>query len=301
MIEKIYFSATDGIQLFGLLHKNENNMSQTRTKEVVLSVHGMTSNCLKQRENIFAQEFTKEGIDYFCFNNRGADIITYFDRIKENKLIGRIESGSAKEVFVDSYCDIKGAICMLLEKGYEIIYMQGHSYGSAKSVYTYYQLKKNKELDILNHIQAVSLLSIVDVPRICRGLLGEKFEVAQKEAMKLVEEGKENVLITREYFLHPISAKNFLFCSEIGGDGDLAPFGAKNPDFTAFDSITCKLFMRWGRERDMILQTPEELEKIVKQNIKNPNLNVGFIEGTGHNYHFKERETAREIINFLKN
>lgn len=300
VIEKVYFSATDGIQLFGLLHKAEDIVNQAQ-KKVVLSVHGMTSNCFKKREDIFAQEFTKAGIDYFCFNNRGADIITYFERIKENKLVGRIEAGSAREKFTDSYHDIKGAICMLLEKGYETIYLQGHSYGSTKSVYTYHQLKENKEFDILKHIQAVSLLSIVDVPRTCQALLGDKFEMARKEAAQLVEDGKGETLITREYFLHPISANNFLFCSEIGGIGDLVPFGAECPDFTALNSIECRLLMRWGKERDMILQTPENLEKIIRQNIKNPILDVGFIEGTGHNYHFKEKETAQEILGFLRN
>ena len=97
-VEKVYFSATDDIQLFGMLHTSE-----IKTRKVILSVHGMTSNCFKKREDIFAQEFTKNGIDYFCFNNRGSDIITYYEKIKDGKLVGRIEAGSALEIFEDCY------------------------------------------------------------------------------------------------------------------------------------------------------------------------------------------------------
>lgn len=296
-IEKIYFSATDDIQLFGLLHKSEDFEI---TKEVVLSVHGMTSNCFKKREDIFAQEFTKNGIDYFCFNNRGSDIMSYFEKIKDGKLLGRIEAGSANEVFEDCYHDIKGAILMLLNMGYETIYLQGHSYGSAKIVYTYREMKNNGEIDILNHIKAVSLLSIVDVPRTCRALLWDKYNLAIDEAKKLVSEDKSEILIPREYFLHPISARNFLFCNDTEGYGDLAPFGVNDSEYLALNSIECKLFMCWGKERDMILQEPEELENILYSKIKNSQLTVRFIEGTGHNYHFKEKETVGEIIDFLK-
>jgi len=302
-IEKVYFEATDGLQLSGILHINEdlnNNESVKLNKEVVLSVHGMTSNCFKKREDIFAQVFTENKVDYFCFNNRGADIMSYFERIKDGKLVGRIEAGSSKEIFEDCYYDIKGAILMLLEKGYETIYLQGHSYGSAKSVYTYQKLKQENENKILSHIRAVSLLSIVDVPRMCQSLLGDNFVQARAYAKKLVEEGKEETLIPREYFLHPLSAKNFLFCSEIGGVIDLVPFGEKNPDFSALNSIECKIFMCWGKERDMISQAPEELEKIIRSNLKNSQLEIKFIEGTGHNYHYKEKETAEEMVKFIK-
>lgn len=302
IIEKIYFNATDDIRLFGLLHRSENVGYQilNQEKAVVLSVHGMTSNCFKKREDIFAQEFTNNGIDYFCFNNRGADIVGYYEKIKDGKLVGRIEAGSAKENFTDCYYDIKGAILMLLSKGYEVIYLQGHSLGSAKSVYTYQKLKQENEIEILKHIKGVTLLSIVDIPRVCRALLWDKYNLAIEEAEKMVQEGNEESLITREHFLHPLSAKNFLFINQINGEIDLAPFGASEPNLSAFNNIDCKLFMCWGKEKDMILQSPEELEEILKINVKNKDFKIKFIEGTGHNYHFKEKETAQEILKFLK-
>lgn len=297
LIEKVYFAATDDIQLFGLLHKSE---KENKEKKVILSVHGMTSNCTKKREEIFAEEFTNNGIDYFSFNNRGSDIITYFEKVKNGKLITRIESGSANEVFENCYCDIKGAILMLLEKGYKNIYLQGHSYGSAKIVYTYNRLKANMELDILSSIKNIILLSIVDVPRMTKGMLGEKFNNVLSEIKQMVNENRGEELIKREYFLHPITANNFLFLCKSGGTIDVAPFGDENADYIALNNIEIPLLMMWGKERDLIMQKPEELERIIKKNVKNEKLLVKFIDGTGHNYRYKEKETAEEILKFLK-
>ena len=297
IIEKVYFSATDGLQLFGLLHKSVNNGIEN--KKVVLSVHGMTSNCFKKRENIFAEEYTQNGMDYFCFNNRGADIMGYYERVKDGKLITRVESGTANEVFEDCYCDIKAAILMLLARGYDEIYLQGHSYGSAKSVYTYNKFKEDMELDILSHIKCVILLSIVDIPRMCRGMLGEKYNDILLEIKQMVNENRDEELIKREYFLHPICARNFLFINKIGGEIDMVPFGAERPNFNALSSIQCPLLMFWGKERDMIMQKPEELEKIIRANVTKSDLEIRFIPETGHNYRYKEKETASEIIQII--
>jgi len=301
IIEKIYFNSTDDIQLFGLLHKSEKNMDNDNisNQKIILSVHGMTSNCFKKREDIFAQVFTNNGFDYFAFNNRGANIMEYFEKVKEGKLTARVEGGTANERFEECYCDIKGAIQMLIKRGYKEIILQGHSYGAAKSLYTYNKFKENAELDMLIHIKSVILLSIVDVPRMCRTLLGEKYNDAIAEVKQMINENRGDQLIKREYFLHAMSAKNFLFFNQIGGIMDLVPFGAENPDLTFLNNIECPLLMIWGKERDLIMQKPEKLEKIITDNVKNPKLKVKFIADTGHNYRCKEKETAEEILDFL--
>ena len=71
-MEKIDFIATDGIKLNGFLYKSNKN-----TKDVILAVHGMSSNCFKNRDEIIAKEANKAKIDYFCFNNRGSELVKY--------------------------------------------------------------------------------------------------------------------------------------------------------------------------------------------------------------------------------
>ena len=189
---------------------------------------------------------------------------------------------------------------MLLEKGYDEIYLQGHSYGAAKSVFTYNKLKQNMEIDILNHIKAVILLSIVDIPRMCRTMLGKKYNEVILEIKQMVNKNRGEDLIKREYFLHPMSANNFLFLNKLDGTLDLVPFGAENPNLSALNNIECPLLMMWGKERDLIMQKPEQLEEIIRQNVSNVKLGVKFIEGTGHNYRYKEKETVFEVLKWAE-
>ena len=71
-IEKVYFNAKDGLELVGLLHKGE-----SKTNKIIISIHGMTSNCLKKREDVIARKVTDNEIDYFGFNNRGHNVNAY--------------------------------------------------------------------------------------------------------------------------------------------------------------------------------------------------------------------------------
>lgn len=48
-VEKVYFNAEDGTELFGLLHTSESGNDNS----VVISTHGMGSNCFKKREDYF--------------------------------------------------------------------------------------------------------------------------------------------------------------------------------------------------------------------------------------------------------
>ena len=53
MLERVYFNTEDEIELVGLLERPKNP-----TKRVVISVHGMQSNCLKRREDILSKEIS---------------------------------------------------------------------------------------------------------------------------------------------------------------------------------------------------------------------------------------------------
>ena len=79
-MEKIDFIATDGIELSGILYRGKEI-----SKKIILAVHGMTSNCFKKRDDVIAKKANEEGIDYFCFNNRGSEIIKYISKKIEGK------------------------------------------------------------------------------------------------------------------------------------------------------------------------------------------------------------------------
>ena len=51
--------------------------------KVLIQIHGMTSNCFKEREKIIAEKLQELNIDTICFNNRGSEIIRYAKKIDE--------------------------------------------------------------------------------------------------------------------------------------------------------------------------------------------------------------------------
>ena len=108
----------------------------------------------------------KNSIDYFYFNNRGSELVKYIKKdIKgqEEKILG----GTAFEDVLNGYEDIVGAILKLKELGYTNIYLQGHSLGCTKIVYTYQKLKEEND-EILENIKGIILLSLIDIPSVLK-------------------------------------------------------------------------------------------------------------------------------------
>ena len=152
MLERVYFNTEDEIELVGLLERPTNP-----TKRVVISVHGMQSNCLKRREDILSKEISNAGVAYFAFNNRGAELMTYTRKTTGEKILN---GGSVYEDVLDGYYDIKGAINKMLELGYTDIYLQGHSLGCTKIVYTYNKLKNENNVKNINYSSVIEALNI---------------------------------------------------------------------------------------------------------------------------------------------
>ena len=286
-MEKIEFTATDGINLDGFIYK-----CKEKTDTVILSVHGMSSNCFKVRETVIAEEINKENIDYFCFNNRGSELVKYIRKIengKKKKFLG----GTSYEDVLDGYKDIVGAIKKLKELGYKNIYLQGHSLGSTKIVYTYNKLKEEKSI-YLNDIKGIILLSLIDIPMTLKVYLRENYNHYVELAEEKQKEGKEEELMPRNTFIHPISVKTFLRYAKYNKEIDFAQYGRDNK-LEKLNNIDVPLFMRWGNDNEMIIQKADELVEMLNKIIKNPNKDINYIDGADHGYSGKEEILAEEI------
>ncbi len=288
MLERVYFYTEDQIELVGLLET-----PSKPTKKVVISIHGMQSNCLKQRETILSQNIVNAGIAYFAFNNRGAEVMTYTKKITGEKILN---GGVVYEDVLDSYYDIKAAINKMLELGYEDIYLQGHSLGCTKIVYSYNKLKK--ENNVAN-IKGVILLSLVDIPDCQKYDLGDKYESMLQYAENKEKEGKLNELMPEESFDHPISVKSYLRYFKYNKEIDFARFSDENYDFKEINNIQVPLFLRWGNVHELVIQDLDELVKFLKQKIKNDKLDINYIDGADHGYTGKEKILASQIVNFI--
>ena len=291
-MKKIDFLATDGLKLNGLLYE-----SNQKTDKVILSVHGMTSNCFKKRDIEIAKKANEKGIDYFAFNNRGSEIVKYIEKETEGQPAKEL-AGTAYEDVLEGYEDIVGAIIKLKELGYKNIYLQGHSLGCTKIVYTYNELINNDETEILENIKGVILLSLVDIPMALKVYLRDNFKQYLDYAEKLEHENKIYEMMPRESFIHPISVKSFLRYARDNKDIDFANYGKDN-ELEKLNNIQVPLFMRWGNDNEMIIQQADELSTMVNNIITNENKNIDYIDGANHSYTGKEKELAEQIVEFV--
>lgn len=285
-MELINFMATDGVNLEGILYKALSNISE----KIILSVHGMTSNCFKNRDIEIAKKANEKGIDYFAFNNRGSEIVKYIEKETEGQPAKEL-AGTAYEDVLEGYEDIVGAIIKLKELGYKNIYLQGHSLGCTKIVYTYNELINNDETEILENIKGVILLSLVDIPMALKVYLRDNFKQYLDYAEKLEHKNKIYEMMPRESFIHPISVKSFLRYARDNKDIDFANYGKDN-ELEKLNNIQVPLFMRWGNDNEMIVQQADELSTMVNNIITNENKNIDYIDGANHSYTGKEKELA---------
>ena len=291
-IEKVYFNSVDNLNLIGLLHT-----PKKKTDTVVISIHGITSNCLKRRDDILAQKCTDLGIAYFCFNNRGHEIICNYGRIEDNNMHFY---GSGAESIYDSYFDIKGAMLEMQKRGYSKIILQGHSMGCTKTVYTYNEFLNNNETTMLDAITGVILLSMVDIPTALKEFLGKDYKKIISYFQLLKKRGKGDKLVVLDDNTPPVRPNSILEYAEDNKKIDFAKFGDNRTSFKELNNIKVPLFMRWGNVNELIFQSPNEIVNKLNEKIKNENKDISYIKGANHNYTGKEEELAEEIEKFIK-
>lgn len=290
-MQVIYFLATDGIKLDGLLYTSKN-----KTEDIILSVHGMATNCMKKRETTMAKFANENNIDYFCFNNRGSELVKYIRRYTEGKREKEL-GGTSYEDVLEGYEDITGAIIKLKELGYKNIYLQGHSLGCTKIVYTYNELKDEQD-DMVNNIKGIILNSLIDIPRALKVYLRDNFDKYLTYAEEKEKNGQKDEMMPKEAFIYPISVKSFLRYARDYQDINFANFG-EDQELKVLNNIDVPLFMRWGNVNEMIVQMPEELVDLMNKCITNPKKDIYYIDGANHSYEGKEEELAKQIIAFI--
>lgn len=285
--EIIEFCAIDDIILNGYINKGEN-----KTDKVLIAIHGMTSNCFKSREKIIAQEIEKIGIDTICFNNRGSEILKYIKKKNGEKTI----AGTAFENIEECYFDILGAIKYAVQLGYTSIYLQGHSLGSTKIIYTYKKLQEENS-EFLKYIKGIILLSLVDIPDMINSFT--KPEFIQYALNKEIENDTFS-LMPINTTIHPLSVNTFLRYAKYNENINFARFSDDAYDFNDINNIKVPLFMRWGSYKELIKKDAKSHVEFFKTRLINDNVDVDYIEGANHSYAKKEKILAEQIKRFLK-
>lgn len=289
--EIINFEATDGVLNDGYIINNN-------SKKIIISIHGMSSNCFKERDKVICEKAFENGFAYMAFNNRGSELVKYIRKNENNKQI-KLLGGTTYEDPLEGYHDIKGAILKAIELGYEDIYLQGHSLGTTKIVYTYNKLKEENS-ELIKYIKGIILLSLVDIPRTLKIFLNTNFENILNYAEDKETKNEILSLMPSGSFIHPISVKTFLRYSKYNKEINFAQYSNKDYNFKELNNIDVPLFMRWGNSNEMIEQEADKLVEILNEKIINKNKDINFIDGADHGYTGKEDILASQIINFIK-
>jgi pimeloyl-ACP methyl ester carboxylesterase len=294
IVKKIFFNATDGVELFGLLHLPE----KIKTNVVVIGVHGFSSASVShKRDDVIATNLTDKGFAYFCFDNRGA---CFSKKLKIN-VDGKqknIFGGSIYEDIVDGKHDVLGAINAMKENGFEKFILQGHSLGCSKVMITYHHLLKEADASLLSQIVACVFLSPVD----SKTLILDKDPQRAKElfelASKLVENGKENELVPDAILKTPKSAKSLKSLIENIDEINL-PIESAGGNFDKFNAMKCPIFICYG-EKDMTISETKNLVALAKKKIKTNLKGTAVIAGADHSYKNRYQELATAITSFVE-
>ena len=285
-ISKVYFTTADNLKLTGLLYMPENKGLFGRvkgTKKVVIFIHGMYSNCLRKRDDIFGEKLNEAGFAYFAFNNRGAEV---------GNLNREVLHGTAFENVYDAYMDIDGAIKAMEKRGFTEINILGHSLGCSKILNWYPKRKYN--------VNTVGLLSLTALSDKYRQVAGEKaYKMAMTISKLKISKGKGKVLLPAEFYPRPICASTLVDLFDSESEFNTVFYEDENWKAESLNSISEPLFMRYGTVNETITKAPGEIVELIKKVVLNEDLDVDYIEGADHSYHGKEYDLVNQYIKFL--
>lgn len=253
----------------------------------VILIHGM---CATIIDNYFAtawgEVLTKNNIGLIYEHNRGHSI--------ENDIVMRDGSfkrcGCRYEIFEDSIFDIDLAIDKAKELGYKKIILLGHSYGCNKIIYYYYK----KKPDIIGMI----LASAPD-------MVGSHYR-DQNDYKELLQEAKDNINNNNpDKLLHKLVEDYMYFSSKTyynwfneNSNLNNLPIVYNNDNhWEQLNSIDVPILTFSGsREEDEYLH----LDLIEKKATNCSNFVYKIIDGAGHTYKNREKETADIILSWIK-
>ncbi|HUR82085.1 MAG TPA: alpha/beta hydrolase [Thermoanaerobaculia bacterium] len=279
------FEATDGITLSGLLF--EPRRASTRA---ALFLHGTGGSSVftSPRTNLLASLFTKAGVAYFPFDNRGAQVM---------RRMGREFGGYAFERIRDCVFDIDGALRELRARGYRDFTLIGHSTGANKiAVYDSLQPRKR--------VQRYVLLGGGDDTGLLYEQLGPRRYFA---ALKKARERRNSLdIVPRALSSLPMSWRSFYDMANPNGDYNVFPFLevlrdvrlSRKPRFRHIRGIRKPALMLYGEHDEYCSDVPRCVA-ILAENA-GPKTELGIIGEADHGFGGHEEELARIILDWME-
>ncbi len=306
-LELLTVLATDKIQLTSLLYSPDKP-----TKKAAIWLHGMGDSGVfynPPRTNALGKALTSRGISFLALNNRGAHNVKSL-RIADDNLPEEdrsFQGGTFYELINDCVHDIDGAVRFLQQRGYQELYLLGHSTGANKICAYNAKVKNNK---IVKYV----LAGPGDDSGIFYTELGEeKFWCAIKYAKQAVKAGQALKTMPLTSGMNPFSAQSTLDILDPDGPYNTFPFYeattrrlGKKSLFKEFQSIDKPLLVIFGEadEYAFTAGTATKALAILKKNAHpaiTAKSSYKLISGADHSFHGTEDEFAKTAADWLAN
>lgn len=278
------FEATDGITLSGLLYE-----PRRASNRVAVFLHGTGGSSVftSGRTNRLAEVFTKAGIAYFPFDNRGAHLIRRF---------GRDLGGAAHEKIRDCVFDIDGVLRALRARGYRDVTLIGHSTGANK-IAVYDSLKPR------NRVQRYVLLGGGDDTGLLYEQLGpRRFFAALAKAR---ERSRSHELVPPALSALPMTWRAFYDMANPNGDYNVFPFLevlrgvrlSRRPRFRHIRGIRKPTLILYGENDEYCYDVPRCVE--ILSEVVGPRTELAIIAGADHGFSGREQELGELIVRWV--
>lgn len=285
------FEATDGAPLAGLLFE-----PRRATTRAAIFLHGTGGASVfeSKRTNPLAAVFTREGIAYFPFNNRGAHLV---------RRVGRDLGGSAHERIRDCVFDIDGAVRELRRRGYRDLTLIGHSTGANKiAVYDRYKARTN--------VRRYVLLAGGDDTGLMYQQLGPaRFRRSLEKARAMIKAKRGDELVPRSISTLPLSWRAFYDVANPDGDYNVFPFLevlrnvrlSRRPRFRHLRGIRKSALFLYGEHDEYCYGDVSGCVRILADVLgPRPNVELAIVKDADHGFSGKEEELGRLIAEWMR-
>jgi len=286
--EVISFSATDGLQLQGLLSMPK------RAKGVCIFLHGLTSDALSETGTKHAEPLHKAGYGMFTINTRGAGIVSSFEKQspRKPKEFTYTTIGTAYENFTECVHDIQGAIDFLKTKQHKHIFLIGSSTGCQKIIYYLAQNNHHK------HVSGAILLAPLSDYAVYLQKHGKELAAMTLLAKTFIKNRKGDTFMPGEMTDFLLTAKRFYSLTSPKSAEEIFTYASTRKPKT-LQQVKTPMLTVIGDSDEYLDRPALELVEWFETHISSKKSRVEWIEGANHGFDGKEKQLGKTITDWI--
>ncbi len=281
---------SDGLELKGF-------WADAKSDVAVLHSHGTAGDFYTHKFiEVEAELLATKGTSFLTANNRGHDVYADIRKHVDGKTEWK-QIGGGFEKFEDCVLDIAAWLDFLAEQGVKRVILQGHSL-SQKALY-YQHMKHDPRV-----IGQIHLSPQNDAGLMYDALGKEKYEKTNAMVKKMVDEGKGNEILPKEFspvsYITSALMYNGYLTEE--GAGTLSPYhNPRSPNWKVLADTVDPLLVVFGSADGYMKPSVVEAVRLWKEKaVSAKSITVELIDGAPHSYVGFETQLVDVIQNWIQ-